>query len=138
MATVGAMKIVPGASQRICDQAEAAAHGDQRTALAMLLGAYVEMASRVVVSEQPSDRWLVAMAAYCQAATDKLRDAAEFYARGYRTSDDDQASYLGALAGAQQAGMSFAEHLSARFDDLGIVEGDEDVDDRPRSRRYEM
>ena len=114
------MNIVPGASQQICEQAEACARGDQRTALAMLLGAYVEMASRVVASEHPSDRWLLAMAAYCQAATDKLRDAAEFYARGHRTSDDDQACYLGQLAGAQQAGQSFAEHLTERFDALGL------------------
>lgn len=120
------MNIVPGASQQICDQAEAVAHGDQRTALAMLLGAYVEMASRVVVSEQPSDRWLLAMAAYCQAATDKLRDAAEFYARGHRTSDDDQASYLGHLAGAQQAGQTFAEHLAQRFESLGLAWTDDD------------
>ncbi len=116
------MNIVPGASQQICDQAETVARGDQRTALAMLLGAYVEMASRVVVSEHPSDRWLLAMAAYCHAATDKLRDAAEFYTRGDRTSDDDRASYLGHLAGAQQAGLSFAEHLAERFDMLGITE----------------
>ncbi len=114
------MNIVPGASQAICDLAESAAHGDQRTALAMLLGAYVEMASRVVVSEQPSDRWLLAMAAYAQAASDKLRDAAQFYARGHRTSDDEQGAYFSQLAGAQQAGESFAEHLQQRFDELGL------------------
>lgn len=73
------------------------------------------LANRLVVSEQPSDRWLLAMAAYCQAGTDKLRDGAEFYARGHRTSDDDQSSYFGQLAGAQQAGESFAEHLQDRF-----------------------
>lgn len=119
------MNIVPGASQQICDRAEMVAHGDQRTALAMLLGAYIEMASRVVMSEQPSDRWLLAMAAYCQAATDKLRDAAELYARGARASDDDQASLLGQLAGAQQAGQSFAEHLAQRFDRLGLAPDDD-------------
>ena len=123
------MNIVPGASQQICDQAEACAHGDQRTALAMLLGAYIEMASRLVVSEQPSDRWLLAMAAYCQAGTDKLRDGAEFYARGHRTSDDDQDSYLGQLAGAQQAGESFAEHLQDRFAAVGLsLDRADDVD----------
>lgn len=114
------MNIVPGAPAAICDLAETSSHGDQRTALAMLLGAYIEMASRVVVSEQPSDRWLLAMAAYCQAASDKLRDAAQFYARGHRTSDDEQGAYLGQLAGAQQAGESFAEHLQQRFDELGL------------------
>lgn len=114
------MNIVPGASQAICDLAEASSHGDQRTALAMLLGAYVEMASRLVVSEQPSDRWLLAMAAYCQAASEKLRDAGQFYTRGHRTSDDEQGAYFGQLAGAQQAGESFAEHLQLRFDALGL------------------
>ncbi len=99
----------------------------QGTVWPWLLGAYVEMASRVVVSEQPSDRWLLAMAAYCQAATDKLRDAAEFYARGHRTSDDDRASYLGHLAGAQQAGQTFAEHLEQRFDSLGLSHDDPHV-----------
>lgn len=116
------MNIVPGASQQICAQAEAAAHGDQRTALAMLLGAYVEMASRLVVSEQSSDRWLLAMNAYCQAASEKLRDAAQFYARGHRTAEDEQDGYLGQLAGAQQAGESFAERLQQRFDALGLVD----------------
>jgi hypothetical protein len=114
------MNIVPGASQAICDLAETSAHGDQRTALAMLLGAYVEMASRVVVSEQPSDRWLLAMAAYCQAASEKLRDASQFYTRGHRTSDDEQGTYFSQLAGAQQAGESFAEHLQQRFEALGL------------------
>jgi len=123
------MNIVPGASQQICDQAEVCAHGDQRTALAMLLGAYVEMASRLVMSEQPSHRWLLAMAAFCQAGTDKLRDGAEFYARGHRTVDDDQGSYLGQLAGAQQAGASFAEHLQDRFDAVGLsLDRSDDVD----------
>lgn len=114
------MNVVPGASQAICDLAESSARGDQRTALAMLLGAYVEMASRVVVSEQSSDRWLLAMAAYCQAASEKLRDAGQFYTRGHRTSDDEQGAYLGQLAGAQQAGESFAEHLQLRFEALGL------------------
>ena len=118
------MNVVPGSSQQICDTAEACAHGDQKTALAMLLGAYVEAASRLVVSEQSSDRWLLAMAAYCHAASDKLRDAAQFYARGHQTSDDEQAAYLGQLAGAQQAGESFAEHLSVRFASLGLTEYD--------------
>ncbi|CAN5761615.1 hypothetical protein BH11MYX2_BH11MYX2_26170 [soil metagenome] len=123
------MNVVPGASHQICEQAEASAHGDQRTALAMLLGAYVEMASRVVVSEQSSDRWLLAMSAYCQAAADKLRDAGQFYARGHRTSDDEQASYLGYLAGAQQAGESFAEMLQHRFDAAGLGDASERLPD---------
>lgn len=122
------MNIVPGASQAICDLAETSAHGDQRTALAMLLGAYVEMASRLVVSEQSSDRWLLAMAAYCQAASEKLRDAGQFYARGHRTSDDEQGAYFGQLAGAQQAGESFAEHLQQRFDALGLGDPRESLD----------
>jgi hypothetical protein len=122
------MNIVPGASQAISDLAETSAHGDQRTALAMLLGAYVEMASRLVVSEQTSDRWLLAMAAYCQAASEKLRDAGQFYARGHRTSDDEQGAYLGQLAGAQQAGESFAEHLQARFEALGLGDPRDQLD----------
>jgi len=120
------MNVVPDASQQICEQAEACAHGDQKTALAMLLGAYVDHASRIVVSEQPSDRWLLAMAAYCQAASDKLRETAQFYVRGHRTSDDEQGAYYAQLSGAQQAGESFAEHLEQRFDELGLSELFED------------
>ncbi|HEY4178351.1 MAG TPA: hypothetical protein VGM90_16000 [Kofleriaceae bacterium] len=123
------MNVVPGASQQICAQAEACAHGDQRTALAMLLGSYIEMASRVVVSDQSSDRWLLAMSAYCQAAADKLRDAGQFYARGHRTSDDEQASYIGYLAGAQQAGETFAELLQHRFDSMGLGDATERMTD---------
>ena len=63
---------------------------------------------------------LLAMSAYCQAAADKLRDAGQFYARGHRTSDDEQSAYLGYLAGAQQAGESFAELLQHRFDAMGL------------------
>lgn len=127
-------QIVPGTTQRICDVAEQSAAGDQRAALAMLLGAYFEMASRLVTSEQASANWLVAMSAYCEAGAQRLGSAAKFYARGSRagegdgSSPDDQRYYLGRLANAAQEGASFASVLQRQFEALGLAERDGDED----------
>jgi hypothetical protein len=128
-------QIVPGATQSICDVAEQSAAGDQRAALAMLLGAYFEMASRVVTSEHASSQWLLAMSAYCEAGAERLASAAKFYARGSRASEDDGAGrgdrdeqryYLGRLANAAHEGASFANVLQRQFEALGLDDNEDD------------
>jgi len=106
--------------------------GDQRAALAMLLGAYFEMASRIVASEQPSGRWLAAMTAFCEAGAARLSSAAKFYARGSRAPDAEQPYYLGRLANAAHEGASFAEVLKRQFEALGLEEDEETVEERVR------
>jgi hypothetical protein len=126
------MQIVPGATQSICDVAESSARGDQRAALAMLLAAYFEMASRIVTSEQASSQWLLAMSAYCEAGAQRLGSAAKFYGRGSRASgEDEQRYYLGRLANAAHEGASFADVLKRQFESLGLVEYDDDNSDGP-------
>jgi hypothetical protein len=127
-------QIVPGATQSICDVAELSAAGDQRAALAMLLGAYFEMASRVVTSEHASSQWLLAMSAYCETGAERLARAAKFYARGSRASEDDGATsgdeqryYLGRLANAAHEGASFANVLQRQFEALGLEDHDDDA-----------
>lgn len=126
-------QIVPGATQSICDVAEQSAAGDQRAALAMLLGAYFEMASRLVTSEQASSHWLLAMSAYCEAGAQRLTSAAKFYERGSRAGEggdrgdiDDQRYYLGRLANAAHEGASFANVLQRQFAALGLGESDDE------------
>jgi phage-related minor tail protein len=122
------MQIVPGTTQTVCDAAEAAANGDQHAALAMLLGAYLEMASRVVTSEQASNKWLLAMSAYCDVGSARLANAAKFYASGHRATDDEQRNFLGRLANVAQEGASFAELLQRQFDALEIeLDRDDDL-----------
>jgi hypothetical protein len=125
------MQSVPGAAQSVCDVAQSSAGGDQRAALAMLLGAYFEMASRIVTSEQSSSRWLVAMTAFCEAGATRLQSAAKFYARGSRVSEDEQRYYLGRLSNAAHEGASFAEVLRRQFEALGLAEDDEDTLEEP-------
>jgi hypothetical protein len=101
----------------------------------MLLGAYFEMASRLVTSEHASSQWLLAMSAYCEAGADRLASAAKFYTRGSRASEDDglgrgdheeQRYYLGRLANAAHEGASFANVLQRQFEALGLDEGDDE------------
>ena len=126
-------QIVPGETQRICDVAEQAAAGDQRTALAMLLGAYFEMASRLVTSEHASSQWLLAMSAYCEAGAQRLASGAKFYERGSRAGEgdgrddrNDQRYYLGRLANAAHEGASFANVLQRQFEALGLIEREDE------------
>lgn len=105
--------IAPDAWQQIYAVALSAARGDERTALSMLQGCYLEMASRLVISEQASDHWLDTIAMFCQVASDRLGDAASYY-MGATQSDEE--ARLGKLHGAQHEAARFASQLRHRFE----------------------
>ncbi len=107
------MDVDPRAWHRISQVVLDAAQGDERTALAMLQGCYLELASRVVVAEQASDRWLDGIATFCQVAADRLGDEASYFVG---TTRGDEAQRLGKLQGTHEEATRFATQLRHRFE----------------------
>lgn len=107
------MDVDPSAWHRISQIALEAARGDERTALAMLQGCYLELASRLVVTEQPSGLWLDGIATFCQVAADRLGDEASYFMGATRA---DETQRLGKLQGAHEQASRFADQLRARFE----------------------
>jgi len=120
------MDVDPSALQRLTATVLTAAHGDERTALAMLQGSYVELASRLVVTEQASDLWLETLAMFCQVASDRLGDAASFYMGG---TGGDEAHRLGKLQGAHEEAARFASQLRHRFETFEQTRSPEPTDE---------
>lgn len=100
-------------AQRILATVTSAARGDAHAALALLQGAFVELAIRTV-QELPSDEWVEALAVYCETAMAKLKDARDFYT-GARSSRFDENAQRGALSSPQTEGRRFAEQLCYRL-----------------------
>jgi hypothetical protein len=121
------MDVDPRAWQQLSTMALSAARGDERTALAMLQGAYLEMASRLVVAEQPSDAWLDGIATFCQVAADRLGDAASYYVGA---TQGDELQRLGKLHGAQDEAARFAGQLRARFETFEHTRSPERTDEQ--------
>jgi hypothetical protein len=107
------MDVDPGAWHRISHVVLEASRGDERTALALLQGCYLELASRLVVSEQPSGTWLDGIATFCQVAADRLGDEASYFMGATR---GHEAERLGRLQGAHEEATRFASQLRARFE----------------------
>jgi len=107
------MDVDPSAWHRISHVVLEAAHGDERTALALLQGCYLEMASRLVVNEQSSQHWLDGIAMFCQIASDRLGDEASYFVG---TTRGDEAQRLGKLQGTHEEATRFAMQLRARFE----------------------
>ena len=123
------MMIAPGTWQdELAALAEKHARGDLRTAMAMLLGTYVQLVGRHITAEHTSDDWLRAAVAFCQAGAAKLGDSATFYARGDSCAEERRALYMGKLHNVRDEGAAFATYLRERFDTLGIC--DPEPDDR--------
>lgn len=107
------MDVDPAAWHRISHVVLEAAHGDERAALALLQGCYLEMASRLVVSEQMSEHWLDSISTFCQIASDRLADEASYFVGA---TGGDEAQRLGKLQGAHEESTRFAMQLRARFE----------------------
>ncbi len=107
------MDVDPSAWHRISHVVLEAARGDERTALALLQGCYIEMASRLVVSEQSSADWLDGISTFCQIAADRLGDEASYFVGATR---GDEAQRLGKLQGTHEEATRFATQLRARFE----------------------
>ncbi|MBA3464707.1 MAG: hypothetical protein H0T46_32540 [Deltaproteobacteria bacterium] len=107
------MDVDPSAWHRVSQVALEAAHGDERTALALLQGCYVEMASRLVVTEHASASWLDAISMFCQVASDRLSDEASYFVGATRSTESDR---LGKLAGSHEEATRVAMQLRARFE----------------------
>ncbi|MBL0217815.1 MAG: hypothetical protein IPQ07_28540 [Myxococcales bacterium] len=111
------MDVDPTSWHRISQVVLEAARGDERTALALLQGCYLELASRVVVAEQASTHWLDGIATFCQVAADRLGDEASYFVGATRGQGVlDEAQRLGKLQGAHEEATRFAMQLRARFE----------------------
>jgi hypothetical protein len=120
------MEIDERAAERIIEDAMCAAKGDERGALALLQGKYIELAIRTV-QEFPSDDWLRAMAAFCQTAMNKLQASRDFYSGALRKSRNEDL-YLGTLGDPQGEGRRFAEWLYHRFQSVKLTQTRESED----------
>ncbi len=120
------MDVDPSAWHRISHVVLEAAHGDERTALAMLQGCYLEMASRLVITEQASQHWLDGIAMFCQIAADRLGDEASYFVGATR---GDEAQRLGKLQGTHEEATRFATQLRARFETFEHTRSPEASDD---------
>lgn len=107
------MEIDEREAQRILATVVSAGRGDAQAALALLQGAFVELAIRTV-QELPSEEWVDALAVYCETAMAKLKDARDFYT-GARSSRFDDRQQRGALSSPQTEGRRFAEQLYFRL-----------------------
>ncbi len=107
------MDVDPTSWHRISQVVLETARGDERTALALLQGCYLELASRLVVAEQASTHWLDGIATFCQVAADRLGDEASYFVGATR---GDEAQRLGKLQGAHEEATRFATQLRARFE----------------------
>jgi hypothetical protein len=107
------MDVDPTAWHRVSQVALEAARGDERTALALLQGCYVELASRLVVTEHASASWLDAISMFCQVASDRLSDEASYFVGATRSTESDR---LAKLAGAHEEATRIATQLRARFE----------------------
>ncbi len=120
------MDVDPSAWHRISHVVLDAAHGDERTALAMLQGCYLEMASRLVVTEQASQQWLDGIAMFCQIAADRLGDEASYFVGATR---GDEAQRLGKLQGTHEEATRFAAQLRARFETFETTRSPDPTDE---------
>ena len=99
------IEIRTGLTQRLWEEALTAGGNDERTALALLQGAFLENAIRLALVERPSAQQADAVHALCRTAADRLGDAAAFYAR-------DAARF----ADAQEQGARFATSVRNRLE----------------------
>ncbi len=107
------MDVDPSAWHRISHVVLETTHGDERAALALLQDCYLEMASRLVVTEQASTNWLDGISMFCQIAADRLGDEASYFVGATR---GDEAQRLGKLQGTHEEATRFAASLRARFE----------------------
>lgn len=75
------IEIRQGLTQRLWEEALTAGGNDERTALALLQGAFLEHAIRLAITEQASGHQAEAVHALLKHASDRLGDAATFYAQ---------------------------------------------------------
>jgi 4-alpha-glucanotransferase len=113
--------IPPDATQRILQEARAIAKGDARAVLALLQGCFLEEAIRISIEEQPTERQLAAMHAFCSVAGRRLLDAATFYGRARGSSEERYRLFLGRLHNAPDEAQRFAASVRNRFETGGLT-----------------
>lgn len=123
------MDVDPGAWHRVSQTALEATRGDERAALALLQGCYLEIASRLVVAEHASATWLEAIATFCQVASDRLGDEASYFVGATRAGETER---LGKLQGTHEQATRFADQLRARFETFEHTRTPEPTDQHER------
>jgi 4-alpha-glucanotransferase len=113
--------IPPDATQRILQEARTIAQGDARAVLALLQGCFLEEAIRVSIEEQPTERLLAAVHAFCSVAGHRLLDAATFYGRAQRSSEERLRMFLGRLHNAPDEAQRFAASVRNRLETVGLT-----------------
>lgn len=129
------MDVDPGAWHRVSQTALEVARGDERAALALLQGCYLEIASRLVVAEQASANWLEAIATFCQVASDRLGDEASYFVGATRAGEAER---LGKLQGTHEQATRFADHLRARFETFEHTRSPEPTNEHERVAMHDQ
>jgi len=116
------------AVEHVAQEARVAARGDSRVMLSLLQGAYLEEAIRIAIAEQPSEKQLSSIHAFCTVAAKNLLDAAQSYAAAELATDDRRALAAGRVHDAQEEARRFALFLRRRFETNPMTAAPDEVD----------